>query len=102
MLVFSYASGSRPCRAHPPCAVSADAEGYVARFEVPGIEPEKLHVESEGPTLRVGGPGFERTFRLPEDADLTRTGAVCRHGILTVHVPLREAAKPREIPVTVS
>jgi HSP20 family protein len=102
----------------PPMNVFSDREGYVVHFEVPGVPPEALSIETQGRTLTLAGkreatpPGegsyhraergtgeFSRSLELPEDADLERVEATCRHGILTVRVPKRQEAKPRQIAV---
>ena len=85
-------------------------EGYVARFEVPGAVPEDVEIEAEGSLLRVCvrwseddvERRFARTLRFPKDADVAAAEATCRHGVLRVRLPLREEAKPRQIPVTVA
>lgn len=105
--------------AFPPVNVFRGADGYVARFEVPGLAPADLSIECNGRTLHVSGkraPGepsegsihrrecwrgeFSRSIQLPEDADLTQATAECRHGVLTVRIPHRPEARPRRISVT--
>jgi len=102
----------------PPVNVFADKDGYVVKLEVPGIAPEDVTIETEGRTLRVSGKRevpppsegsfhrrergagqFSRSFQLPADLDPTRAEASYKHGILTVCVPKKEEAKPRQISV---
>ncbi len=102
----------------PPVNVFADRDGYVVKLEVPGIAPENVAIEAEGRTLTVSGKRevpapsegsfhrrergtgqFSRSFQLPADIDLSRAEATCKHGILTVRVPKREEAKPRQISI---
>jgi len=104
--------------AFPPVNVFRGREGYVARFEVPGVGPENLSIETQGTTLTVSGKRepreaaegslhrrecwsgeFSRSVQLPEDADPTAAKASCRNGILTVEIPQREEARPRRIEV---
>jgi HSP20 family protein len=103
--------------AFPPANVFRGAEGYVVRFEIPGLPPEGISVEAQGDSLRVTGkrettatPGtphraerwsadFSRTLQLPADADVARASANYKHGILNIDVPLRESAKARQIAV---
>lgn len=45
---------------------------------------------------------FSRSFALPPSVDATKVSADYRNGVLTVRVPLREEAKPRQIKVEVA
>ena len=42
---------------------------------------------------------FSRSVQLPADVDVSRAEASCKHGILTVRIPKKEEAKPRQIAV---
>ncbi|HEX9639076.1 MAG TPA: Hsp20/alpha crystallin family protein [Acidobacteriota bacterium] len=94
----------------------SNADHYVVRLEVPGIAPKDLNIESQGSTLTISGNRrsaapeqgayhrrerstgeFSRSIRLPNDLDLQRAEATCRHGILSIRIPKREEAKPRQI-----
>jgi len=45
---------------------------------------------------------FSRSFSLPQTVDATKVGAEYKNGVLTVRIPLREEAKPRQIKVDVA
>ena len=45
---------------------------------------------------------FSRSFSLPTTVDATKVAADYRDGILTVRLPLREEAKPRQVKVEVA
>ena len=45
---------------------------------------------------------FSRSFSLPQTVDVHNVAAEYKHGVLTVRLPLREEAKPRQIKVGVS
>ena len=45
---------------------------------------------------------FSRSFTLPPTVDTGAIGAEYRNGVLTVRLPLREEAKPKQIQVQVS
>ncbi len=45
---------------------------------------------------------FNRSFSLPQTVDTAKVAAEYRNGVLTVRVPLREEAKPRQIKVDVA
>jgi HSP20 family protein len=45
---------------------------------------------------------FSRSFSLPRTVDATKVSAEYRNGVLTIKLPLREEAKPRQIKVDVA
>ena len=45
---------------------------------------------------------FSRSFSLPQTVDATKVGAEYKNGVLTVRLPLRDEAKPRQIKVEVA
>ncbi len=102
----------------PPVNVFSDKDGYVVKVEVPGIAPEQLNVEGTGRTLTISGTRpaeaskggafhrrerdagvFSRSLQLPEEPDVSQTEASYKHGVLTIRVPKRAEAKPRQISV---
>ena len=102
----------------PPTNVFSDQEGEVVRMEVPGVAPETLAIESQGRTLTISGKRetsppegasfhrhergsgeFSRSLQLSADLDLTKAEATCKHGMLTVRIPKKEEAKPRQIAI---
>lgn len=118
---FGPAVGISGRGAFPPVNVFQGQDGYVARFEVPGLGSDDVCVEAHGRSLTVSGKReplapaegslhrretwsgeFSRSFQFPEDANPSRARAECRHGVLTVHVPLREEARPRRIEIRTS
>jgi HSP20 family protein len=103
---------------YPATNVFSDRDGYVLKMEVPGVSSEALHLETQGRTLTVSGRReprqpekgsfhrrernfgeFSRSFQLPADLDLGRAEASLKHGMLTIRIPKREEAKPRQITV---
>ena len=102
----------------PAVNIFSDKDGYVARLEVPGVAPEGITIESHGRTLKISGKReaaapeggsfhrreretgeFSRSLQLPDDLDPSRAVASYKHGILTVRIPKKEEAKPRQITV---
>lgn len=111
--------GSLAAPAHAPVSVARDADGVTVRAEVPGIEPAAIAVSVEGRTLTISAerPAEQRqkgayqlreraygklshTVRLSDDLDADAISAEARHGVLTVRIPTRAEAKPRQIAVT--
>ena len=102
----------------PAVNIFSDPDGYVVRLEVPGVAPEHLKIETQGRSLTISGKRetqapdgsgfhrrersageFSRSLQLPDDLDLERAQASCTLGILTIRVPKKEEAKPRQISV---
>lgn len=102
----------------PPVNVFSNQDHYVVRAEAPGVAPEDLEIETQGRTLTIRGKRtvasleggsfhrrersagqFSRSLQLPADLDVARAEASCKHGVLTIRIPKREEAKPRQITV---
>ena len=93
------------------------ADELVVHADVPGARGEDIDVNFEdgaltiyakvpnrapsGPVLlREYGIGdYRRTFRVSEQIDASRISAQYRHGVLTLHLPKAERARPRKIRV---
>jgi HSP20 family protein len=106
--------------AFPLVNILRNDSGCVVRFEVPGLDPGAISVETQGRTLTVSGkrshegaPGslhrnerwsgeFRRSIELPGELQPSESTAEYRNGVLTIRVPLREEAKPRAITVNAS
>ena len=88
------------------------------RFDLPGIDPESIDVtvdrgvlavsarraeeytEEEKPFIRERVMGsYTRRLRLSDAVDADKIEASYTDGVLTVHVPVLEQAKPRKIEV---
>src|SRR5437762_3845444 len=65
------------------------------KFEGDVKEEQFHHVERRHGT-------FSRSFSLPQTVDAGRVSAEYKNGVLTVRLPLREEAKPRQIKVDVA
>ncbi len=66
------------------------------------IEAEASVPTPDGLRLRhaeIQVPGYYRAFTLSPDFDTTRIEANLQHGVLTLHIPRREEARPRRIEV---
>src|SRR5262252_3516406 len=101
----------------PMDTVRRDGE-LVLRFDVPGVDSEKIDVtvdrgvltvsatreetktEGESPVVRERLFGsFTRRVRLPENLDADAIEASNHDGVLEIRIPVREEAKPRKIEV---
>jgi len=88
--------------------------------DLPGVRAEDVNLRFERGELILQGripkrqrPGqllvneyeegdFYRVFHIHESIDNTRIGAECKQGVLIVHLPKVEAAKPRQVQVRAS
>ncbi len=88
----------------------ADGQGYEIRLEMPGTPPDQVVVETRDRVVEISiragedsrDPARSRSVRLPNDADVDRAEAQYLHGLLTVLIPKKQAAKPRQIEIRVS
>jgi HSP20 family protein len=98
------------------------ADGLTFRFAVPGVRPEDVEVTVVQNTLSIKGsypqPGeeqkdwiwhsrglaqggeFQYAFRLPSAVNADHAEATFENGVLTLHLPKAEAAKPRRIEIS--
>ena len=117
----AFGSGFGPAStALPMDTVRRDGE-LVLRFDVPGVDPEKIDVtvdrgvltvsatreetktEGESPVVRERLFGsFRRSVRLAENLDADAIEASNNDGVLEIRIPVREEAKPRKIEVGTS
>lgn len=111
----------RSARVFPSIIISTADDRLLVRAEVPGMNLADFDINVSGDTLTIQGTrftgealeggwyhrreresgGFSRAVRLPAAVDGHRAEADYQAGVLIVSLPLKEAAKPRTIPVTV-
>jgi HSP20 family protein len=97
------------------------AHELVLKVELPGISREDIDLRVENNTLTIRGErkreqevkdeqyhrveriygSFSRSFSLPQTISTEGVKADFRDGVLTVTLPTREEAKPRQIPVSI-
>jgi HSP20 family protein len=103
----------------PPVDIYETPDGLVVLADVPGVAPEALDVRVDHNVLIIRGharhvvPGevtyreydlvnFFRQFELNDTVDQSHITAALKSGVLTVHVPKAQEAKPRQIEVHVA
>jgi HSP20 family protein len=94
----------------------------VLKAELPDMTREDIDITVDNGTLTIKGEkklatdikedsfhrverrygAFSRSFSLPQTVDTAKVAAEYRNGVLTVRLPLREEAKPRQIKVDVA
>jgi len=113
--------GGTPAEWSPCVDVVEDDKEYVVKAELPEIKKDDVHVTVENDILSIQGErkfekeekgkryhrrersygSFARSFNLPEGADASRIRAEFKDGMLRVHLPKSERAKPKQIDVRV-
>ncbi len=108
-----------------PLDVYETEDAVVMLAAVPGISPEEIEITVNQGTVTLSGQvpnvaesesgkratwhlhelpsgKFRRTLTLPFEIDASRAEATFEHGMLRLHLPKAEMAKPRQIKVTVA
>lgn len=103
----------------PSVDVHEEAERFVIRADVPGVDPAGIHVSMDKGVLTVSGEraaeaadaaghgvrlerphgAFLRRFTLPDCVDAERITASNRHGVLEITIPKKAESAPRRIVV---
>jgi HSP20 family protein len=105
----------------PMVDVIEDAGGITLYADLPGVPKDKLHVRVEADVLAIEGevslplasnmeashveidlPRYQRTFTLGQELDREKLTAEFKQGVLRLHIPKLEHAKPRKIEVQVA
>lgn len=105
----------------PAVDFSEDADQFVLKAELPGLKKEDIQLSVEDGVLSLSGERksatseqdgtlirserftgrFHRAFSLPTPVEVEKVRATYEDGILSVVLPKREEAKPRQIQVEV-
>ena len=104
----------------PPVDVFQNGDQEVVlKAELPDMTREDIDITVDNGTLTIRGEkkfsnevkeesfhrierrygAFSRSFSLPQTVDTGKVGAEYKNGVLTVRLPLREEARPRQIKV---
>lgn len=101
----------------PPANISDASNEYLLELDMPGVNKDGLEVTVENNELTIIGhrqidtpPGklcycesglanYRRVFELGPDIDTTKIKAEIRSGVLKLHLPKSERAKPKRIEV---
>jgi len=106
----------------PLVDISEDDKEYLIKAEIPEMKKEDIKLSVHDDVLTITGErkyekeeknkkyhrveraygSFMRSFTLPEDADGSKVGAEYKDGLLKVHLPKSEKAKPKAIEVKVA
>jgi len=107
----------------PPVDIYQNGEHeLVLKAELPDMTRDEIDITVENGTLTIKGEkkfstdvkeeqfhrierrygSFSRTFTLPQSVDTSKVAADYRNGVLTIRLPQREEAKPRQIKVDIA
>ena len=99
-----------------PIDLYKDNDAFVVRAELPGFRKEDLAIDLADGVLTITGTQktetknetasaqerrVTRAIALPENVDVEKIAAAYENGVLTVTLPKREEAKPRQVAIEV-
>jgi HSP20 family protein len=107
---------------YPPVDILESEDAYLIRAELPGMKKDDINLEFKEGVLTLSGERkydepasgveyhrtervtgkFFRSFHLPLTIKQEELKATYRDGILEIHVPKADEAKPRQISITVN
>ena len=104
----------------PAVDIVENDAGITLLADMPGVSKERLTIRVDGENLTIEGaaevqvpeqiellhsemrtPFFRRTFTLSRELDSAKIEASLRDGVLRMHIPKAEEARPRRIEVNV-
>ncbi|MES1191470.1 MAG: Hsp20/alpha crystallin family protein [Steroidobacter sp.] len=105
----------------PSADITETDKEYLIKANLPEVKKEDVKVTLESGALTISGErkqekqekgeneirveslygSFSRSFMLPDNVDAANVRAESRDGVLKIHIPKKEAAKPRSITVDV-
>ena len=105
----------------PAANISETDREYLIRAELPEVDKKDVEVTVHEGVITIRGErryerkdeserrhrvesfygSFARSFSLPADADEAKISAESKDGVLTVHIPKSESAKPKAIDIKV-
>lgn len=105
----------------PPVDITHNGDEILVKAELPGVKPSDIELTIHGDTLTINGSKkmeqkeedtegkyryierrygeFMRTFSLPTVVDEANAKAEFKDGVLEIHMPIAEQAKPRRIQI---
>lgn len=103
----------------PAVNIIEDESELLLTADLPGAAKETIEVHVDKGILTINAPvssqttgrplyrefqwaPYYRQFQIPEVIDQGRMKAEFRNGLLTLHLPKREAARPRRVEVTIA
>ena len=105
----------------PPVDILETENDLVLKADLPDIQSSDINIQVENQTLTIKGERkfnhdengtgyhriersygtFVRSFNVPSTVDTEKVSADYKNGVLTVKLPKKEAAKPRQVKVDI-
>ena len=102
----------------PAVNITEEESGLVVTADLPGVSKKDLDIHLEKGILTINAPvgrempgrpvytefewaPYYRQFQIPDGIDQARVRAEFDNGVLTLHLPKAEAAKPKRIEVPI-
>ena len=111
----------QPQASAPAVDIAESEAGITLLADMPGVSKDRLTIKVEGDSLMIEGRAqidvpesiellhsevrtayFRRAFTLSRDLDPAKIEATLRNGVLRMHIPKSEEARPKRIEVKVS
>jgi HSP20 family protein len=106
----------------PLVDITEDEKEYVIKADLPDVKKEDVKISVQDGVLAISGErkyekeekgkkyhrversygSFERIFSVPADAEEEKVSAQFKDGVLMVHLPKGETAKPKRLEIKVS
>lgn len=106
----------------PPLEAYVEGDQFHVRAELPGVDPKEIDLSVDDDRLTIRGERktseekkeagfylreiahgrFERTVRLPEEADTEKINARYDKGVLHITIPVKEALAPKKVQIEVT
>ncbi len=106
----------------PSVDITEDEKEYLVKADLPEVKKEDVKITVENGVLTITGErkfekeekdkkyhrvershgNFLRSFTLPDGADASKVNAEFKDGVLKVHLPKSDKAKPKAVEVKVS
>jgi len=103
----------------PAINLTENTDNYYVRTELPGVQSQDLDIQATVNSLAISGERkipeveanakyhrrereagkFSRMIGLPDNINMDAVEAALENGILTIVIPKKEAAKPRQITI---
>ena len=112
--LFGTATKERVSGFTPSVDVSEDDQEFELHADLPGVKLEDLDIQVDKDVLtikdkrklerrseRVAG-AFSRAFTLPKHVDVEKIAASLKDGVLTVTLPKKPEAQPRQIKIAIN
>jgi len=105
----------------PPVDIVENDMGITLLADMPGVSKDRLTVRVDGDNLVIEGaaevampqkleilhseirnPYFRRSFTLSRELDTSKIEATLKAGVLKLHIPKAEEARPRKVEIRVA